>query len=140
MQIPSAIGHKLIVRPDVPDTTTASGLILPDDRDVVATSGEVVSIGPDGSEQNYRARQEAIRDCLKLVQEHEAEWNFPASLQVTREDMARLLRTAPDCDVKVGDRVVFPAECGLNMTVDGERYVILNIDDVCVVMSEEEAA
>lgn len=134
------LGHRVLVKADLPEETTASGLILPGARDVVPTSGEIVAIGPDGSEAGYRARQEALRDALGVVQECEVEWNFPASLQIARENIARLLSTAPECDVAVGDRVVFPAECGSDMAVDGESFVILNMDDVCVVMSAEAAA
>lgn len=138
--VPNVLGHKVLVKPDAQDDTTASGLILPEDRDHVPVSGEVVNIGPDGSEVGYRARQEALRDALAVVKDCETEWNFPASLQIARENIARLLSTAPECDVKIGDRVVFPVESGLTMTVDGETYIVLNMDDVCVVMSEEQAA
>lgn len=140
MSVPKVLGHRVLVKPDEPAETTASGLILPADRDHVPVSGEIVALGPDGSEVGYRARQEALRDALLVIAEVESEWNFPASLQIARENVARLLRTAADQDLAIGDRVVFPAEIGLTMAVDGENYIVLNQDDCCVIVSENEAA
>lgn len=136
---PKVLGHRVLVKPDMPEETTESGLILPQDRDHVPTSGVVVAIGEDGSEQGYRAYQQAVRDCLLVIQGMETEWNFPACLQVTREEVARMLRRHPDYDIGVGDRVVFPAESGLAMTIDQESYIILNIDECAVVVNEERA-
>lgn len=140
MSVPKVLGSRVLVKPDLPAETTASGLLLPSDRDHVPVSGEVVALGPDGSEVGYRARQEGIRDALLVIAEVESEWNFPASLQIARENVARLLRTKAEDDVAVGDRVVFPAEIGLTMTIDGEQYIVLNQDDCCVVVNEASEA
>ena len=140
MGVPKVLGFRVLVKPDPPETETASGLILPSDRDHVPVSGVVVALGPDGSEAGYRARQDAIRDALAIVADCETEWNFPVALQIARENVARLLSTAPHAELTIGDRVVFPADVGLELAVDGEAYIVLNHDDCCVVVRDEVAA
>src|SRR5512138_3614587 len=124
------LGHRVLIKPDAQETETESGLVLPDDRDHVAVSGTVVAIGEDGSEQGYRAYQQGVRDSLAVVQSMEQAWNFPAVLQVTREEVARMLRRHPDYDIGVGDRALFPPEAGQDVTIGGEAYVLMAIDDV----------
>jgi co-chaperonin GroES (HSP10) len=131
---PKVLGHRVLVKPDTAADTTASGLILPQDRDHVPVSGDVVALGPDGSEDQFRARQEAFREALAVLTDAERDWNYPECLQVARENLARLIGTAPEFDIQIGDHVVFPAECGLAMTVDGDEYIVLKQDDCCVVV------
>ena len=141
MAPPKVLGSRILVRPDDPDTHTTSGLLLlPEDRDHVPVSGEVVALGPDGPEAGYRARQVAIKDALKTIQSVEEEYRHTAELQIARENVARLLGSGAEHDVAIGDRVVFPAESGLTMTVDGEEYIVLKQDDVCVIVPEEAVA
>lgn len=134
------LGHRVLIKPDTPETETESGLVLPEDRDHVATSGTVVAIGEDGSEQGYRAYQQGVRDCLAVIQCQESEWNFPASLQVTREEVAKMLRRHPDYDIGVGDRALFPADAGQDVTIAGESYILMPIDDVLATVSASERA
>lgn len=137
---PTALGSRLIVKPDPPDETSDGGLILPDDRDHVPVTGVVVSIGPDGTESNYRARQTAIREALNVVEDAEISYGPSNALAIAREEIARLLGTGAHADVSLGDRVVFPVEAGLAMTVDGEDYVVIQADDVCVILPDEVTA
>lgn len=133
---PRVLGSRVLVKPDQPDNTTDSGLVLPDDRDHVPVTGEVVALGPDGTESNYRARQQAIHEALAVLEDVERDYQHAEALQIARENIARLLGTSAEHDVLIGDRVVFPQECGLTMTVEGEDYIVLNADDVCVILHE----
>lgn len=136
-----AIGHRIIVKPDAPATESLGGLILPEDRDHVAVSGTVVSLGPGGDMVRFRARQQAITECLVVLEQWSLTFQHPSSLTIAKEEVARLLGTPPnDREIAVGDRVVFPEEAGVNISEDGERYVVLNEDDVAVIVAEEAEA
>ena len=138
--IPKAIGHRVIVKPDVAETETASGLALPDDRDHIPTSGTVVSVG-QGSLLAYRAYQQGIRDALNVLHESVVDYPGDQALQIAVENLARLRgQSPPELEVSVGDRVVFPAECGLDMELDNMAYIVLLQDDVCVVLDERQEA
>lgn len=135
------LGHRILVKPDLPPEQSESGLILPQDRDTVAVSGVVVETGPGGSTMRYQARQRAIKDCLEVVESAMARYGGFPPYQIVKNEIAGLLGSSdPEREVHVWDRVAFPAECGLEVTVDGEAYVILHEDDVAVVVRDEEAA
>lgn len=132
------LGHRILVTPDPQPDETESGLILPTDRDHTATSGTVVALGPGGSLVRSRARQLAVKDALDVIHECEIEWNYPACLQIARENIARLLGTQDHRrELAIGDRVVFPDDVGHRTMIDGEEYLVLNEDDVAVVVAEE---
>ena len=134
-------GHRILVKPDPLPETTASGLILPQDSDHVPVSGTVVSLGPGGSLVRYQARQRAIRDCAEIIESTIRTFGNITALQIARDEVAGMLGTAdPVHELHVGDRVVFPTECGLAVNEDGEAYVILNEDDVAAVELAEVAA
>ena len=40
-----------------------------------------------------------------------------------------------DGEVKVGDRVMFAKYSGTELTLDGEEYLVLNIDDILGILS-----
>ena len=135
------LGHRILVRPDAQQDETDSGLILPADRDHVATSGTVVECGPGGSLLRYRARQQGIRDCCEFVESMIHRFSAIAPLLMLRDEMAGLLgTTAPGRDLCVGDRVAFPDDVGHRTNIDGEEYIVLNEDDVAVVVAEESKA
>lgn len=133
------IGHRILVKPDEPEETSAGGLILPQQRDHVATSGIVVAVGPGGSLVRYRARQRAIRDCVRAL--HESDVLFGEALWgLVREELAQLLGTSdPEHELQVGDRVAFAPDVGLIFVEDGEEYITLNEDDVVIVVEDVEA-
>lgn len=133
--------HRILVKPDLPEAETASGLVLPQDRDHVPVSGTVVALGPGGSLVRYQARQRAIRDCCEVVESTIRTFGNISPLLLVRDELAGLLGTADhEHELRKGDRVVFPAECGLTVTDDGETYVLLNEDDVVGVSRDEEVA
>lgn len=121
------LGHRVLVVPDDAPTMTASGLLLPQDRPYQPTSGTVHLVG-EGSAHDARIRQAAIKKCIALLDKG-----------CTVAALRHLLQEgdlAPT--VEVGQHVIFPAECGLNITDDGTPYVLLNEDDL--VIAEIEVA
>jgi co-chaperonin GroES (HSP10) len=135
------IGHRILVKPDEQPDETASGLVLPQDRDHIPMSGTVVAIGPGGSAVRFRARQRAIRDCAEVIESVMRRWHAMAPLLLARDEIAGLLGSSdPEHEIAVGDRVAYPVEAGLLLTVDGESYIVLNEDDVAVLVREEEVA
>jgi co-chaperonin GroES (HSP10) len=115
------------VKPDVKSNISDSGLILPEDRDHVPVSGQVVALGPGGSLVKFKARQRAITACMEAI--HGCGYGESQAFH----DVEALLTTSdPDHDVKVGDFVAFPADVGFKVTHDGEEYVLVNEDDIAV--------
>lgn len=134
-------GHRIIVKPDAPPELSASGLILPDDRDHVPVSGTVIAVGPGGSRIRFQARQRALRDAAEILESTISQFGNLAPLMIARDEIGGMIGSRdPEHELRVGDRVVFPAECGLAVTEDGADYVILNEDDVAAVEHAEVAA
>lgn len=135
------LGHRILVKPDAQPERSGSGLILPQDHDHIPSSGTVVALGEGGPQGKYRARQRALQMALDVIVECEETFNFPASLQVCRENVARLLGSAdPQREIQVGDRVAYAVEVGLKLVEDGTEYIILNEDDVAVLVADEQEA
>lgn len=133
--------HRILVQPDTPPEETATGLVLPQDRDHVPVSGTVVALGPGGSAIRYKARQRGIKDCLEVVESALRNYPVLTPLLLVRDEIAGLLGSSePEREVAVGDRVAFAAEVGLKVDVEGQDYILLNEDDVAVVATEEVAA
>lgn len=134
-------GHRILVLPDTPPEVTATGLVLPQDRDHVPVSGTIVALGPGGSAIRFKARQRAIKDCCEILESAVQQFGAISPLLVVRDEIAGMLgSSAPDREVAVGDRVAFAAEVGLKVEADGQAYILLNEDDVAVVATEVVAA
>lgn len=132
------LGHRILVKPDEPPDTSASGLILPQDRDHIPVSGTVVAVGPGGSQMRFRARQRAIVDCCEILESTIRSFGNIAPLMLARDEMAGMLGTAdPHREMAVGDRVAYAPEVGLTLTEDGQDYIVLNEDDVAVLVAED---
>jgi co-chaperonin GroES (HSP10) len=136
------LGHRVLIAPD-PQPEASSGIVLPQDREWVATSGTVVQVGPGEPKLTYDARQRAIRACLEAIQRpHQStnEW-FHGGIRVAIDRVTALLGTYdPPVDVQVGDRVAFNGDHGERLAVGGEQYLILNQDDVLIIVQEAEEA
>lgn len=137
------LGHRVLVRPDA-QPEHEGAILLPQDRDFVATSGEILQIGAGGSAWRFHARQKALASISHLLS---AELDmrhataYEAGLRRAVELVTAQLGTAePECDLKVGDRVAFGADHGVAVTVGGEPHLVLNHDDVVVIVAESEAA
>ena len=138
----TVLGHRVLIKPDEqPDSE--SGILLPQDRDWVSTSGTVVQVGPGGSKLRYDARQRALRAALDAIQKPHGSTNdwFHSGIRIAVERVTALLGTCdPPQDLQVGDRVAFDSDHGVAMTIDHEPYLILNMDDVVIIVDEAEEA
>lgn len=131
-------GHRILIQPDAPPTQSASGLILPADRDHVPVSGTVIALGT-GPARDQRIRAACIARCIAIVEEL-AEMGVHgldviAELRRYKNDIERLGHL-----VAVGDRVVYPVDAGLALSEDGADYILLNEDDVIVIADAQVAA
>jgi co-chaperonin GroES (HSP10) len=134
------LGHRVLISPDATPEQSESGLVLPQDRDHVPVSGTVVALGPGGSQMRFSARQRAIHDCAQIIESAIHQWGAIACLTLVRDEIAGLLGSSePAREIAVGDRVAFPANLGLDVTHDGQDYVMCHEDDVAVLVEEAEA-
>ena len=135
------LGHRILVKPDPQPEQTDSGLVLPQDHDHIAYTGTVVELGPGGSTIRHKARQRALDACLAKIEILDKAYGPIFVFGILRKELEALKGT-PDTerDVAVGDRVAFPAEAGMDVTVDGEAYVIVSEDDVVAIDREEAVA
>jgi co-chaperonin GroES (HSP10) len=121
------LGHRVLVKPDAQPDESAGGLVLPEDRDHVPVSGQIVALGPGGSLVRFKARQRGLQAALKLLEPITDD----DTIGPAREEIQALLNTPdPERDLKVGDYVVFPAEVGHIVEHDGEQFILVNEDDV----------
>lgn len=141
------LGHRVLIKPDVQPETSAGGLILPEDRDHVPVSGQVVALGPGGSLMKFKARERALSAAAKAIRAAYAETSEDDSpvLMTDHEtvnapglwaayEIVECMRNLfdPERDIKVGDFVVFPAEVGFHVNHEGEAYILVNEDDIAV--------
>ena len=123
-------GFTVLVEPDPSPERTDSGLILmPEDKDHVATSGVVVAVGK-GSKRLWDERQKAYRRAAEIVHRHD-EWGCAHDVRA----LANVPEPTPS--VQVGDRVVFAPQAGLTVSEDGTSYILLEEDRIAIVVEEE---
>lgn len=132
-------GFTVLIQPDAPPERTDSGLIvMPDDKDYIATSGTVVAVGK-GSKRLWEARKKAYRKVLMALDAS----HFVSSKEALRvRDLANGLldEAEPLPSVSVGERVVFPAESGLTVKdEDGTDYVLIEEDKIAIIVEESVA-
>jgi len=123
------LGDRLLVKPEPPEAITASGLHLvrhwPQE-----TTGTVIALGT----QLSPFRREA-HDLARRLE------NFNVYHEPLLQDAATLLRDlTPTPPIAVGDFVVFSADAGQQITVDGEVVLMLRVADVLCVVDMEEVA
>ena len=135
------LGNRLLVKPDVSESETSGGLLIPEvSRDQPEMSGTVIAKGR-GSASANRIRQATIARCIEIL--HETARVVPAThLRVDLEDaLARYASELVDLsEVVEGDRVCFPYTVGQKLAVDGQTFLILNEDDVIAVVQGEDVA
>ncbi len=127
------LGHRVLVKPDAQPDESAGGLVLPEDRDHVPVSGQIVALGPGGSLVRFKARQRGIQAAWDAVDSIIWEENEISSQVIsTVLSIIGTMKNTPDPerDLKVGDYVVFPAEVGHIVEHDGEQFILVNEDDV----------
>lgn len=139
------LGNRILVQPDAQPEKTDSGIVLPGDRDHVPTSGVIVAVG-DGPARDARIRAAVIARCMAIVLEmaDQARVADPEAHDLVTDmtdELRRYKNQAEQFDsLKVGDRVVYPAEVGLVVQQDGTDYIILNEDDAVAVDTDNEEA
>lgn len=125
------IGNRLLVAlpPEPEELTSASGLVLVRDPDVMKTptSGIVITLGE-------KTGTVSIDDVLCVLDE----LNEPTGAADVRSAMKQLA-PAP-FDVSVGDHVLFNRFVGDYVTIDGVQYVILSESDILGTVEKEVAA
>jgi len=134
------LGHKVLVKPAVPDETTESGLILVQDRRDPEMSGEIVAVG-NGPAAAHKVRTATIAKCLALIDEV-ADQVPAAALRKAAHDAlaAYLMSQVQVSDVSVGDHVVFPYTAGQKLDVDGSTYLLMAEDDLSAVWTPDPVA
>lgn len=134
------LGHRILVQPDAQPEQSDSGLVLPQDRHHVPTSGVVVAVG-DGPARDAKLRAKVIARCIAIVEELAKTDYQGDNIVAIQDELRRYKNQAERFDsLTVGDRVVYPVEAGLTITEDGIEYILLNEDDVAVVVTEDEEA
>lgn len=116
------LADRVLIRPEIPATVTASGLVLAEQRKPEQT-GTVVAVGPCA--HPMRAEAEELADIL---------FNEHPQYEAVSTMLRALVATEPQ--VKVGDYVVFSWTSGQEIWVeDGEeRYLLMRESDIlCVV-------
>ena len=120
------LGDRVLILPELPATTTESGLILAEHRKPEQT-GTVVAVGP--------CRHPLKADVERLAEDIESVWpGAPEDLNAAADLLRTLVRKEPQ--VKVGDYVVFSWTAGQELWVeDGqERYLLMREDDLLAVV------
>lgn len=121
------LGDRVLIKPEIPATTTESGLVLAEQRKPEQT-GTVIAVGPCP----HPRRDEAMSAADILFKDHPQYEYF--------SDLLRdLVRKEPS--VAVGDYVVFSWTSGQEIWVeDGEeRYLLMRESDILCVVEGLEA-
>jgi co-chaperonin GroES (HSP10) len=124
-------GHRVLIQPDEQPEQDGA-ILLPQDREFIATSGTVIAIGPRGSRIRWEARQRALREVIAEIGKY--------GQDRTVNLVAKMLGSPdPEHEITVGDRVAFDSESGLRLSENGVTYLILDEDDVVVIVEEAVA-
>ena len=133
------LGHRLLIEPDAQESETASGLVLPEDRDHVPVSGTVVAIGI-GPKRDQKIRLACISRCMSIVEELATMGIRDPQDYITEIGRYRDTIERFESPIQVGDRVVYPMEAGLTVTEDGRTLITMNEDEVVILAAEEQEA
>jgi co-chaperonin GroES (HSP10) len=134
-------GHRILIQPDEQPEQTGA-ILLPQQREFVATSGMVVAIGPRGSRVRWEARQRALQEAVSVIKhtrEHFSGDDWELVREITADVLLLIGTPDPEHEIKVGDRVAFDYESGLRLTENGVEFLIMDEDDVVVIVEEAEA-
>lgn len=137
MSVPfTPLGDRVVIKADVEDhapEVTEGGVVLAktlaaavegSDAEDSWFVGTVVAIGPLVNHFDIRAY---LLNRIKLGD---------YTLTAVAEAIQRMPRDCPD-PIKVGDRVTFSWASGQQITVDGERYLIMSAREVLAVFEKE---
>ena len=124
-------GSRVLVAlpPSLPETVTASGIILvrDPDRAKIPTRGLVVQLGAPGGTVE-------VDEVLAILDEF-ATRRGVISVNNYQETCAAIQRLAPaPFDVQLGDVVLFSGIAGEELELEGQRYVILHESEILAVV------
>jgi co-chaperonin GroES (HSP10) len=124
------LGNRVLIKPDAQPTQSDGGLILLETRHYVPMSGEVVAIAR-GPQSAHRLRTATIARCQRILDE--VADRVPAGALHVELHKAFASYAMEQCtlpSVFEGDQVCFAYTAGHDVTIDGERFVLLNEDDL----------
>lgn len=136
------IKDRVLVRPTPPDTTTESGLIIPEQsQDTIAMSGEVVALGPECRGPAYRIQAATLADVEHLIERVAGRMPRADWTEDLLSDMRALLAGYYDHaqDVKVGATVCFPYTAGTDISDGSEPLVLVRESDLAATWQPDEA-
>jgi len=115
-------GDRILVFPDVIETKTAGGIIIPETErekhQLAQVTGVLVAVGPDAWKNAVTTVERLIDGQLKVVERRTTGYSQPFA--------------------KVGDRVCYAKYNGQNISgVDGKVYRLLNDEDVTAHVTSE---
>jgi co-chaperonin GroES (HSP10) len=132
------LGNRVLVKPDPQAKETASGLAIPDAHFEYDMSGTVVQVG-NGPASAHRVREAMISQFRKLIDHESQEW---CQGDVVSRELHRKLNgfaVQSFSEIRVGDHVAFPYTAGTLIEVDGERYLLMNEDQIVAVLEAAAA-
>ena len=131
------LAGRVLIKPDAQAKETASGLAIPDSHFEYEMSGRVVMVG-DGPASAHNVRKATLRSVLKVIDRVAVGRVFCTELLAVKADVQQKLAVADSlAEVKEGDRVAFPYTAGTVMDVDGQRYLLMNEDQIVAVLEAE---
>ena len=146
MSVPfTPLGDRVVIKADVEDhapEVTEGGVVLAktlaaavEGSDVEDSwfVGTVVAIGPLVNHFDVRAY---VLRVLRLMTAEYDESSVFVDLEGLASKIEALPRDCPD-PIKVGDRCTFSWASGQQITVDGDRFLIMRASDVLAVFEDE---
>lgn len=140
------LGNRVVIKADRDDrapVATDSGLVLAQtlaaavegsDSEDSWFVGTVVEIGP--LVQHFDVRAYVLNRLTRMVTDNTVPEDFPGDVMSLRDELARLPPSCPD-PIRVGDRVTFSWASGQEITVDGEKFLIMAASEVLAVLEPE---
>ena len=110
---------RVMVFPDPPETMLPSGLHIPDTAQEKPQLGTIIALGPETS------TQAKTLEYMKLILE-ELDPTFS-------EDIEVYLKT----NNKPGDRVLFGKYAGIEVVVDGVKYLVMRHSDIMATLKQQ---
>lgn len=128
------LGDRVLIRPELPATTTDSGLHLAEHRKPEQT-GTVVAVGSCP----HPRREEAFALAGELNAVNPDMVTDEPIIAAAADLLCNLVRKEPD--VKVGDYVVFSWTAGQEIWVEHgeERYLLMRESDILAVVDDVES-
>jgi len=131
------LAGRVLIKPDTQAKETASGLAIPDSYFEYEMSGRVVQIG-DGPASAHNVRRATLQSVLKVIDRVAVGRAMCTELMAVKADVQQKLALADQlAEVREGDHVAFPYTAGTVMDVDGQRYLLMNEDQIVAVLEAE---